>query len=192
VREAELTAARATVLATIRRALAEGGLPLRPADVGMRGWRSQPGWLGPLAQTEERALVFVAVDVVTRVATDPAWQSLDEHRIRLDPAAELAEIDLRAYELAVLRRQLGGRRDTVLTGSWTALVDRVAALAIYAERLQELDTEPPAELADEHVARMLAGAAGDELAADHVRGLAGELPATDGSPSPAPRGGEGM
>jgi hypothetical protein len=179
VRESELTAARATVLDTVRRSLAEGGLPLRPADMGMRGWRSQPGWLGPLAQTEERALVFVAVDVVRRVATSPAWQSLDDHRVRLDPANELAEIDRRAYELAVLRRQLGDRRDTVLEGSWTALVDRVAALAIYAERLRELETEPAAELADEHVTRLMAGAAGDELAAGHVRDLAGELATGD-------------
>lgn len=179
VQEAELSAARATVLDSVRRSLAEGGLPLRPADTGMRGWRSQPGWLGPLAQTEERALVFVAVDVIRRVATSPAWRTLDEHRIRLDPATELAEIDLRAYELAVLRRQLGDRRDSVLDGSWTALVDRVAALSIYAERLRELETEPAAELADEHVARLMAGAAGDELAAGHVRDLTGELPARD-------------
>jgi hypothetical protein len=179
VREAELTAARATVLDSVRRSLAEGGLPLRPADMGMHGWRSQPGWLGPLAQTEERALVFVAVDVVRRVATSPAWLSLDDHRIRLDPANELAEIDLRAYELAVLRRQLGDRRDAVLGDSWTALVDRVAALAIYAERLRELETEPEAELADEHVARLMAGAAGDELAAGRVHDLAGELPTRD-------------
>lgn len=182
VREAELTAARAMVLDTVRRSLAEGGLPLRPADLGMRGWRSQPGWLGPLAQTEERALVFVAVDVVMRVAASPAWLSLDDHRIRLDPAGELAEIDLRAYELAVLRRQLGDRRDPVLTGSWMALVDRVAALAIYAERLRELETEPPAELADEHVARLMAGAAGDELAAGHVHDLTSELPVRDAGP----------
>ncbi|HEX5118160.1 MAG TPA: hypothetical protein VFW65_23505 [Pseudonocardiaceae bacterium] len=185
MREAELTAARTTVLDSVRRSLAEGGLPLRPADVGMRGWRSQPGWLGPLSQTEERALVFVAVDVVQRVATSPAWLALDDHRVRLDPATELAEIDLRAYELAVLRRQLGDRRDAVLGDSWTALVDRVAALVIYAERLRELETEPTAELADEHVARLMAGAAGDELAAGHVHDLAGELPTRDVTDQPS-------
>lgn len=152
VRDAELAAARATVLESIRRSLADGGLPLWTADVVAPGWRSQSGWLGPLAQTEERALVLVAVDIVRRVAASPAWLSLDDHGTRLDPATELAEIDLRAYELAVLRRQLGDRPDSVLAGSWTALVDRVAALAVYAERLRELETEPPAELPDEPVA----------------------------------------
>lgn len=174
VDKAELVA-RQAVLDAVRRSLAEGGLSLRPAELAAVRWRAQPGWLGPLSQTEERALVFVAIDVVERIAASPAWRSLDEHRIRLDLVAELDGIDRRAYELAGLRHAIGGR-DTVLTDSWRALVDRVAVLMIYADRLRALETRTAQrELAEHEAEAALAGGAGDELAADQVRALAGEL-----------------
>jgi hypothetical protein len=174
VDEVELVARRA-VLDAVGRVLAPGGLSLRPAELAAARWRAHPGWLGPLAQTEERALVFVAIDIVARIAASPAWSALDGHQDRLDLVTELDGIDRRAYELAGLRHAIG-RRDTVLTQSWTALVDRVAILMIYADRLRALETEAaPAELAEHEVAALTAGWAGDELAADQVRVLAGEL-----------------
>jgi hypothetical protein len=156
-----------------------------------RVWRSHPGWLAVHGQTQERALVFVVVEVVERIAASPSWRSryLDEHRIRLDLLAELRDVDRQAYELAELRHQLtaaGGpaddRHDTVLTHSWVALVDRVASLTIYAERLRALETvfaqraaTERAELAEAQVAKVVNGWVGDELAAGQVAALAGEL-----------------
>lgn len=105
--------AREEVLEQVHQALTGGGLSLRPAEL-TRTWRSEPAWLGPLAQTEERALVFVAVEVVERITASPAWRSLDDHQVRLDLVAELGDIDRRAYELAQLRHRIG-RRDEVLT-----------------------------------------------------------------------------
>lgn len=170
----EAQVARQAVLDTVARSLAEGGLSLRPVELP-GAWRSQPGWLGPFAQTEERALLIVAVDVVERIAVSPAWRQLDDHQVRLDLVAELIEIDRRAFELAALRHRIG-RRDDVLAQSWTALVDRVAALADYADRLRELASGAARpELADHEIASALAGVAGDELAADQLRTLAGEL-----------------
>jgi hypothetical protein len=172
--EAELVA-RQAVLAAVDRVLAAGGLSLRPAELAVARWREHPGWLGPLAQSEERALVFVAIDVVAGIAASPAWSWLDDHRVRLDLAAELDAIDRRAFELAGLRHSIGGR-DTALTHGWTALVDRVAMLTIYADRLRALETEAAQpELAEHEIAALTEGWAGDELAADQVRVLAGEL-----------------
>jgi hypothetical protein len=185
----ELVRAREAVLDAVRRTLAAGGLSLRPAELPTPvpgtswRWRSGRDWLGPLAQTEERALVFVAMDVVARITASDAWRSGD-HNGRLDPGFELDQIDGRAHELAALRHQAGDRvgreHAAVLADSWTALVDRVAALSGYADRLPMMAHEPT-ELADEQVARLLAGRAGDELAADQVHALAGELPAITNS-----------
>jgi hypothetical protein len=203
ITDAELAAARTTVLDTVRGTLSQGGLSLRPADLCTwpdgTVWCSQSDWLGSLAQTEERALVFVAVSIVERIATSTAWGSpdLEDHQIRLDLVAELDAIDGRAFELADLCHRLGvpGRSadDTygaVLTRSWEALVDRVAALATYADRLHVLDAEltdraraQRRALAEAQVERLVTGWAGDELAADQVRDLAGDLGFTSGEPS---------
>jgi hypothetical protein len=180
----ELAAARTSVLDAVRRSLAQGGLTLRPADVrtwpAARVWQSRAAWLGPLAQTRERALVFVVVDVVERIATSTAWQSHD-HGVRLDLFVELDEIDARAYELAAFRHRLCSRpadvqHGHVLEHSWHALVDRVAALAAYADRLAVLDSRPAETLTEDEVARLAAGWAGNELAAEQVRALTAELP----------------
>jgi hypothetical protein len=155
-----------------------------------RVWRSNPAWLAMHGQTRERALVFVIVDVVEGIAGSVTWRSpyLDEHRIRLDLLTELADVDRQAYELAELRHQLSndttadGRHDVVLARSWAALVDRVASLTIYADRLRALETVHAqraatelAERAEEQVAKVVTGWANDELAAGQVVALAGEL-----------------
>lgn len=140
-------------------------------------WRSRQAWLGPVAQSRERRLVFVAVDTVARIARSSAWASddLDDHRIRLDLVTELDEIDDQAFQLAVLRRKLGGQPDeqhaAALRRSWDALVDRVSALSAYADRLAALRSEQNAVAADSAVARLLAGTARDELASEQVRDL---------------------
>ncbi len=189
--DAELAAARDTVLGAVRTALGQGGLPLRepglpaPAAPGKHAayeWRSRRPWLGPLVQSVERALLFVAVAVVERIVTSAAWASphLDDHRVRLDPVLELDEIDDQALRLARLRHQLGAR-EPVQPG-WAALVDRVAALRLYADRLPALESELAAQAAADratllelNAATLAAGAARDELATDHVRALADDL-----------------
>jgi len=140
-------------------------------------WRSRQAWLGPWAQTQERRLVFVAVDTVARIARSNAWASddLENHRVRLDLLTELDEIDDQAFHLAVLRRKLGDLPDEqhadALQRSWDALVDRVSALSEYADRLAALQSEHDAVAADSAVARLLAGTARDELASEQVRDL---------------------
>jgi hypothetical protein len=165
----------------------------REAWSDARRWVSMRQWLGPLAQTSERALVFVAVDVVGGIVASAAWESqhLDDHRIRLDLMTELHEIDEQAYRLAELRDQAGpaveDRHGPVLTQGWDALVDRVAALSLYADRLAALESRlaqqaagERAALADGPAAVLVAGAVRDELATDHLRALADDLGQPDG------------
>ncbi|HEX5400970.1 MAG TPA: hypothetical protein VFX16_01565 [Pseudonocardiaceae bacterium] len=156
-----------------------------------RVWRSHPAWLAVHGQTQERALVFVMVEIVERIAGSATWQSpyLDEHRIRLDLLTELNDVDRQAYELAELRHQLtvaglpaDERHDAVLARSWAALIDRVASLTVYSDRLRALETvlaqraaTERAELAEAQVAKVVTGWASDELAAGQVIALAGEL-----------------
>jgi hypothetical protein len=155
---------------------------------GSRRWVSGRPWLGPLAQARERALVFVAVDIVGRIVAGVAWPSeyLDDHRIRLDLRTELHEIDEQAHRLAALRHEAGtaveDRHGPVLTHGWDSLVDRVAALLVYANRLAALDSrlthraaDGRAALTDEPAAGLVAGSARDELATDHLRALADDL-----------------
>lgn len=189
--EAELAAARDAVLDTVRTSLDRGGLPLGPLGVHAPPsagkspayvWRSRQPWHGPLAQAAERALLFVAVGVVERIAGSRAWASayLDDHRIRLDLVRELDEIDDQGYRMASLRQRVGDH--AALEHGWQALVDRVAALSLYANRLLALEAEiarqaaaDRAAVAELHSATLATGAARDELAADHLRALAGEL-----------------
>lgn len=124
-------------------------------------WESAQPWPVALAQSPERRLVFVAVDVVARIAESPAWASPS-----LDLAAELDEIDAQAYRLAQSEGELHRQ-------GWDALVDRVSALSDYADRLATLETEPIPAIDDPH---LVAGSVRDELAADHVRRLTSELP----------------
>jgi hypothetical protein len=154
-------------------------------------WQSRQGWIGPQSGSEERRLVIVARDLVERIVSSPAWVSghLSAHRTQLNLAAELDQIDEQAFGLAVLRAQLragpsipGDQRVAAAEEGWRRLVDRVAGLWIYADRLtgvqQELArqaAEYDAAFADGQVARLVAGSVRDELAADSLRSLSDEL-----------------
>jgi hypothetical protein len=107
-------------------------------------WQSRQNWIGPLSGSVERRLVIVARDVVERIVSSPAWSSghLAEHRTRLNLGAELDQIDEQAFGLAALRAQLasgpqvvGDQRAIAVEQGWSRLVDRVAGLAVYAQRL---------------------------------------------------------
>src|SRR5262249_32836326 len=98
-------------------------------------------------------------------------------RIRLDLTVELDEIDEQAHRIAVVRHQLG---ETPV--GWLALVERVAALSLYANRLLVLEGElarqeaaDRAGMVELSAAARAAGAVRDELATEHVRALADEL-----------------
>ncbi|HWC81574.1 MAG TPA: hypothetical protein VG756_16610 [Pseudonocardiaceae bacterium] len=168
------------------------GDPLRLSTADRRSlaaaryWQSRQGWIGPLSGTRERRLALVARDLVERIATSPAWTSgeLDGHRVQLDLIAELDQIDEQAYQLAHLRSTLPDGPHTALEQGWAALVDRVAALLVYAGRLGVFERELAAHqaeqrtrAADEQVARLLAGAARDDLAADTLQALTQDLAA---------------
>jgi hypothetical protein len=165
-------------------------------------WQSRQNWIGPMSGSIERRLVIVARDLVERIVSSPAWVSghLAAHRTRLNLGAELDQIDEQAFGLAALRAQLstgvripGDQRALAVEQSWQRLVDRVAGLAVYAERLngvqQQLAREAAeyeAAYADGSVARLVAGAVRDELAADTLRTLSDELSPPselDGPPS---------
>lgn len=141
----------------------------RRATVGPAAlsWESSQPWPVSLAQSAERRLVFVAVDVVARIAQSPAWASPS-----LDLAAELDEIDAQAYRLAQAEGEVHRQ-------GWDALVDRVSALSDYADRLAVLETEPAPTMDDPH---LLAGSARDELATDHVRRLTREITPPESHP----------
>lgn len=154
-------------------------------------WQSRQNWIGPLAGSIERRLVIVARDLVERIVASPAWASghLAAHRTRLNLGAELDQIDEQAFGLATLRGQLadgvrvpGDQRAVAAEQGWQRLVDRVAGLALYAQRLDGVQqrlarqaAEHEAAYADGTVARLVAGTVRDELAADTLRSLSEEL-----------------
>lgn len=154
-------------------------------------WQSRQNWIGPLSGTLERRLVIVARDLVERIVASPAWVSgqLAAHRTQLNLRAELDQIDEQAFGLAALRAQLaagvrvpGDQRAVAVEQGWQRLLDRVAGLAVYAQRLDGVHqrlareaAEYDATYADGTVARLVAGAVRDEFAADTLRSLSDEL-----------------
>ena len=125
----------------------------------------------------------VAGELVLRLTASPVWTSdlLDDHRLRLNLAGELDEIDAQAFALANFRRR-SGPSGAELDALEAALVDRVAALSLYADRVTALEPLLAGLAADERASRadgelreLLAGSAGDDLAADRLRALAAEL-----------------
>jgi hypothetical protein len=169
-------------------------------------WQSRQNWIGPLSGSIERRLVIVARDVVERIVSSPAWVSgqLAEHRTRLNLGAELDQIDEQAIGLALLRAQLtsgvqvpGDQRAVAVEQGWQRLVDRVAGLAVYADRLAGVQqrlarqaAEYEASYADGTVARLVAGAVRDELATDTLRSLSDELSERNVLDGPATTNGE--
>ncbi len=166
-------------------------------------WQSRENWIGPLSGSVERRLVIVARDLVERIVASPAWSSghLAAHRSQLNLAYELDQIDEQAMGLATLRAQLasgvripGDQRAAAIEQGCTA-VDRVAGLAVYAERLDGIQlklareaAENEAAYADGTVAKLVAGAVRDELASDTLRSLSDELspPSELDGPTPDP------
>ena len=154
-------------------------------------WQSRQNWIGPLSGSVERRLVIVARDLVERIVSSPAWASghLAAHRTQLNLGAELDQIDEQAFGLATLRAQLAGgvriegdQRAVAVEQGWQRLVERVAGLAVYAQRLDGVQhrlareaAEYESTYADGTVARLVAGSARDELAADSLRSLSDEL-----------------
>ncbi|HJP75928.1 MAG TPA: hypothetical protein VJ914_16795 [Pseudonocardiaceae bacterium] len=162
-------------------------------------WQTRQNWIGPLSGSVERRLVIVARDVIERIVASPAWASghLAAHRTRLNLGAELDQIDEQAFGLATLRAQLaagvqiaGDQRAVAAEHGWQRLVDRVAGLAVYAQRLDGVQqrlareaAEYEAAYADGTVARLVAGTVRDELAADTLRSLSEELSERNGNPA---------
>jgi hypothetical protein len=167
-------------------------------------WQSRQNWIGPLSGSIERRLVIVARDLVERIVASPAWASgqLAAHRTRLNLGAELDQIDEQAFGLATLRGQLaagvpipGDQRAVAAEQGWQRLVDRVAGLAVYAQRLDGMQhrlarqaAEYEAAYADGTVARLVAGTVRDELAADTLRSLSEELSERNALDGPATSG----
>jgi hypothetical protein len=147
-----------------------------------RSWQSRQPWMGPRSTTPEYRLFGVAHRIVTRLAASPAWASryLDEHRLRLNLAAELDGIDHQACQLAVLREAHGSETDLGL--AWSALLDRVARLRNYADGVHALDGHVIAldaaartQRLDEQLGQLAVGSALDQFAAEHVRTLTADL-----------------
>jgi hypothetical protein len=168
-----------------RRSLSRKEISTEIGNGTRRAWQSRQSWLGPLAQSQERRLVFVAVDTVARIAHSDAWASdyTDDHRIRLDLVTELDEIDDQAYQLAALRHRLGEQPDeqhaAAVDQSWNALVDRVSALSAYADRLAALAAERAISADDDAAARLIAGTVRDELATEQLRDLTTDADVTN-------------
>jgi len=148
-------------------------------------WESKQLWTGPLAFCNERGLVVAATRAAERIARSPAWRSgrLDEHRVRLDVAKELDQIDEQAFRIASARYEgsTGGLpiakpvADPVVDQAWDALLTRVAALTCYAESLDGLarqQAEDRARLGNPiRDADLMAGLTMDELAIEDITAL---------------------
>lgn len=144
-------------------------------------WRSQQAWTGPLAHTRERALVVAAIRAVERIIASPAWRSgrLDEHRVRIDVAIELDQVDAQCFRVAAARYEgssgglpLERPADPVVEQAWQTVVTRVAALTCYADSLDGLAESRARSLADPvRDADLLGGSFQDELAAQNLAAL---------------------
>jgi hypothetical protein len=200
----ELAGARERVLAALRELDERGGPSLRPASVhavqplsgiglfaGQEGlttaerravsaasrWQARLNWFGSLGGSAERRLLVVACELVTGIAARPAWVA-ELDRPRPDLAVELDQIEQHAHDLAELRETAGETHSENVRQGWRALLDRVSALAHYADRLAALEADADlvaAQHAEELAARAATGTVENELAADHLRLLADDL-----------------
>jgi hypothetical protein len=149
-------------------------------------WESKQAWIGH-GNGPERRLVAVACDTIKRIAESRAWSSgyLDDHRIRLDMIGELNEIDAQAFRIAVTRSQLGPARpedEPQLAQPWNALLDRVAALRLYAIQMGALDGQLGLLAARDRsleasgsVAELEAGSVRSDFVTGDLRGMIDEL-----------------
>ena len=170
-------------------------------------WQSRQNWIGPLSGSIERRLVIVARDVVERIVSSPAWISgqLAEHRTRLNLGARTGpdrRAGVRPGRCCAHRSRAGvpvpgDQRAVAVEQGWQRLVDRVAGLSVYADRLADVQqrlareaAEYEATYAEGTVARLVAGAVRDELAADTLRSLSDELNERNMLDGPAATNGE--
>jgi energy-converting hydrogenase Eha subunit A len=181
-------AAGATVLAVAGSAWVNADpLRLRPEEhraLSTAGhWESKQPWTAALNAGPERALLGAAVEAAGQIAASPAWGSgyLDGHRLVLDLAAELDEIDIQACAIAQARVGHGADADAALD----ATLDRVLALRGYVTGLTALTgriVAADAELRAAPVIGELQGAVDRSgYAVDGVRRLTDELGAITAS-----------
>jgi hypothetical protein len=129
-----------------------------------RTWHSHQPWHHVPTDGVARLLISRAQQAVGQIVTSPAWATaeFDDHRARLDLAAELDEIDAQAFNLARL---------TPPPVELTTLTARVDALCAYAAAVS---TQPgDATTAPDPQSRSAAvvGGVRDEYATDHLRAL---------------------
>jgi hypothetical protein len=153
--------------------------PERRAIAAASRWDSKQAWTGPIEFCQERGLVIAAAREAERIVSTPGWRSgaLGEQRVRLDLVAELDQIDAQAHRIA-LARHVDRSDSPAVDQAWDTAVDRVAALASYADNLRGLSG--PANPARE--SDLLAGSAGDELALERLAALTVFLDAGRGEP----------
>ena len=115
-------------------------------------WQSRQTWPAPLLGSPERALVTLAVEVVGEIAASPVWRSgyLDGHRLELDLAAELDDIDAQALQVAQLSATGAAAADA--GAGLDSCLDRVLALRAYAQGLAALGARIAAADAEIHAA----------------------------------------
>jgi hypothetical protein len=155
----------------------------RRAIAAASQWESRQVWTGPLASSEERGLVIAATYAAERIARSNAWRSgrIDDHRLQLDLAAELDQIDDQAHRIASARHEYssGSAPDLgtapVVDAAWETTLTRVAALTAYANEVDGAD-----RLRIEAMTRqgdpvrdsdLMAGSVRDELAVDQLLAL---------------------
>lgn len=146
--------------------------PLRLSAADLRAydastsWHSEQPWDTRNSTGPQRHLVAAACEAVGRIISSHSWATpaLDEHRLRLDLAAELTDIDRRAYLLT----------ETTLPPALEALEARVAALVCYADEIRETDRKLAPPPADPQI-ELYAGAVRDAYATDQLAELTEEL-----------------
>lgn len=134
-----------------RRATSGDSLRLTAADrlaiAGAGRWTSSQAWSGPVASTQECALVVAAARAAQRVVSSPQWASgeLVRNGVTVAIGPELDQVDAYAFELASHRyREFpGGLPGTPIStpeldDAWERTLTRVAALTAYADTLDGL------------------------------------------------------
>lgn len=168
-----------------------------PGRIYFSDWTTKRGANRPV----EARLADVAAAVCREIAADPAWLSpmFSSHRIQFRPEVEAAQIAVAAHRLYRARITLGPRpvgaadpalleaqyrydqRFDALRDVWYSLVDRAAAAWSYRRHVGEI-APLAAVLAvagpggvDADIDVLITQAAANELAAQHLQRLAGEL-----------------
>jgi hypothetical protein len=164
-----------------------------------RMWKSDHEWGAD--QSDAYRLVFYTVKVVERILASNSWNSkvLDGHRIRLNLAEEIRQIDEHAYGLHKVIVQMGRRPTGSTPGAlraqrayddhvillqpvWQKLLGRVKALEEYANHLAALDESlthlaslDQLEGVEDEIADLLTAAVADEFATDRTKALNVEI-----------------